>query len=253
MTDPLREYTRKVRVAGYEVGAQSVLKFSVLMRMCQETSEKNMEALGLGYEKMRDDGIVFVLITSVANLRRMPLHNEEITIRTHPLGMHGAQFYRDFLFFCGEESVADVTQTSVVVDARTHRLLRPAQFLQYGVFSAEKIPSEKRIPRLSVPEDLPFAGDRPVRYSDLDFNRHLNNTVYGDILLDFLPGGAERFRISQVWINFLTESRTGDTLKIYAGERDGAVLMRGDNARGCGFAARITGRRKKAGKQDEKS
>lgn len=237
MSDLVKEYARTVRVASYEVGAQCILKLSVLLRMCQETSEQNLTLLGLSYEKMCADGIVFLLITNQAKIRRMPVHNETVTIKTHPRGVSGAQFYRDFKIYSGEEPIIDVMQTSIIADANTHKILRPKQFLNYGVFSGEKVPDEDKIGKIVVPEDLPFVGDRPVRYSDLDYNMHLNNTVYGDILTDFLPGGVIGRQFSQVQINYLTESALGDTLKIHAGERDGRVFMQGINARGCGFTA----------------
>ena len=226
-----------MRVASYEVGAQCILRLSVLLRMCQDVSEQNLALLGLGYEKMCADGIVFLLITNRVKIYRMPVHNETITIKTHPRGVSGAQFYRDFMIYSEKELISEVMQTSIIADANTHKILRPKQFLDYGVFSGEKVPDEDRIPKITVPDDLPFVGERPVRYSDLDYNMHLNNTVYGDIVTDFLPGGTIGRQYSQVQINYITESALGDTLKIYAGEQDGRILMQGVNTRGCGFTA----------------
>lgn len=59
MADLVKEYVHTMRVASYEVGAQCILRLSVLLRMCQDVSEQNLALLGLGYEKMCADGIVF--------------------------------------------------------------------------------------------------------------------------------------------------------------------------------------------------
>lgn len=237
MADLLKEYERTLRVANYEVGAQCILRLSVLLRMCQDVSEQNLALLGLSYERMRADGIVFLLITNRVKIDRMPAHGESFTIKTHPRGIAGAQFYRDFVIYSGKEKIVEVMQTSVIADADTHKLLRPSLFFDYGIFSAEKVPAEERIPKVSVPDGLPLVGEREVRFSDLDYNTHLNNTVYGDILTDFLPGGATGRQFGEVQINYIAESRLGDTLKIYAAEQDGRVLMQGVNERGCGFTA----------------
>lgn len=248
MSDLVKEYTQSVRVASYEVGAQCILRLSVLLRMCQEASERNLALLGLGYEKMCADGFVFLLITNRVKIKRMPVHNEAITIKTHPRGVVGAQFYRDFEVYSGEEKIIDIMQTSIFADVNTHKILRPRQFLDYGIFIAEKVPEEERVQKIAVPEDLPFVGERPIRYSDLDYNMHLNNTVYCDIITDFLPGGALGRQFSEIQISYVAESALGDTLKIYADERDGCVLMRGDNDRGCSFtvSARMMPMSKKA-------
>ena len=235
--DRINEYTREVRVASYEVGAQRLLKLSVLMRMCQETSEQHVDLVGLSYEKMYEDGLVFLLITNRARIKRMPVHNERVTIKTHPRGVNGAQFYRDFVFYSGDEQIIEVMQTSVIADPHTHKVMRPKKFLDYGVFSGKKVEPEDRIARLTVPDGLPLVGERPIRYSDLDYNCHLNNTIYGDILTDFLPGGAEGNRYAEVQINYVNESAQGDVLKIYAAKENGRVLMQGVHTRGCGFTA----------------
>nr|WP_319489582.1 acyl-ACP thioesterase domain-containing protein [uncultured Caproiciproducens sp.] len=239
-SDQINEYTREVRVASYEVGAQRLLKLSVLMRMCQETSEQHVDLVGLSYEKMYEDGIVFLLITNQAKIKRMPVHNEKITIKTHPRGVSGAQFYRDFVFYSGAEQIIEVMQTSIIADSNTHKVMRPKKFLDYGVFSGVKVEPENRIAKVVVPEDLPLVGERPIRYSDLDYNCHLNNTIYGDILTDFLPGGAEGNRYAQAQINYVNESTRGEVLKIYAEQKNGKVLMQGVNSRGCGFTASAT-------------
>lgn len=237
MSDLVKEYASTMRVATYEVGAQCILRLSVLLRMCQDVSERNMALLGLGYEKLRADGIVFLLITNQVKIHRMPVHGETITMKTHPRGISGAQFYRDFIVYSGEEKIIEVLQTSVIADGNTHKLLRPKKFLDYGIFSAEKVSEEGRITNLSVPDDLPLVGERPIRFSDLDYNTHLNNAVYADILTDYLPGGAAGRQFAEVQINYVTESRLGDTLQIYAAERDGRIWMKGVNERGCGFTA----------------
>jgi Acyl-ACP thioesterase len=237
MADLVQEYQSTMRIAAYEVSAQQILRPNVLLQMCQDVSEHHLALLGLGYEKLRADGIIFLLITNSMKIGRMPVHGETITMKTHPRGLLGAQFYRDFIVYSGEEKLIEVMQTLVVADANTHKLMRPGQFLDYGVFSVEKVPAADRIPKIALPDDLPLVGERPVRYSDLDYNSHLNNAVYADMIDDFLPGGHEGRQFSRMQINYIAESRLGDTLKIYAAERDGRVLVRGDNDRGCGFAA----------------
>ena len=237
MDDLTKEYVKPLRVATYEVGAQSILRLSVLLRMCQDVSEQNLALLGLGYEKMCADGLVFLLITNRAKIKRMPVHTEEIVMKTHPRGVAGAQFYRDFVIYSGEEPIISVMQTSVAANARTHKIMRPKEFLNYGVFSGDKVPEEDRIPKIIAPDDLTLVGERPIRFSDLDYNHHLNNTVYADIVTDFLPGGAMGRQYEEIQINYVTESALGDTLKIYAKEEAGHVLMKGVNERGCGFTA----------------
>jgi hypothetical protein len=73
----------------------------------------------------------------------------------------------------------------------------------------------------------------------------MNNCVYGDIVSDFLPAEL-RPAVRGVQIHYLSETPEGDVLRIFAGNRDGAFLMRGENARGVSFAARVRTGKKRA-------
>ena len=112
----IEEYSRTVQVASYEVGANAKIKLSVLLRMAQETSEQHLGALGIGYERLKADGIVFLFTNYSVSIKRMPVHNDVLTIKTHPCGTAGVQFYRDFVFYADGEEIVRIMQTSVSAD-----------------------------------------------------------------------------------------------------------------------------------------
>lgn len=234
----IEEYSRTVRVASYEVGLQNTLKLSALLHMCQETSENHLASLGIGYQKMKEDGIVFLIITNAVKIHRMPASAEVVTIKTHPRGSDKAQFYRDFQIYAGEELLADVMQSSVAANPLNHKILRPQEFYAYGIFVDEKVPPEDRLTRIRA-KGLSELGERPVRYSDLDYNGHVNNTIYGDIVEDFLPGGMIGRQLRAVQIDYVNESMLGETLQLFGGEEDGIITLQGFNPRGLGFSARV--------------
>lgn len=233
----IEEYCRTVRVASYEVGAQSTLKLSALLHMCQETSENHLAALGIGYQKMKEDGIVFLIITNTVKIHRMPANAEIVTIKTHPRGSDKAQFYRDFQIYAGEELLAGVMQSSVAANPLNHKILRPQEFYAYGIFVDERVAPEARLTRIRA-KGLEPLGERVVRYSDLDYNGHINNTIYGDIFEDFIPGGMMGRCLRAVQIDYINESMLGETLELFGGEEDGVVTLQGFNPRGLGFSAR---------------
>lgn len=233
----VEEYSRTLRVPIYEVGAERTLKLGSVLRLAQETSEQHLGVLNVGYERLRADGLVFFIISSRVRIRRLPAHGEEITIRTHPRGRGGVQFYRDFLFYSGEEQIISVMQTTVMADVRTHKVRSPQHLMQYGIFSDSPVPREERIDRCKVPEGLPVVGERRVRHSDLDSNGHMNNTVYGDIVADFLPAGMRKDGLRELLITYYKECREGDTLEVREGKAERGVFLRGDCGGACSFTA----------------
>ncbi len=90
------------------------------------------------------------------------------------------------------------------------------------VASASPAEKPRKVPAL---EAEPVLIHR-VAYSDIDFNRHVNTMRYIEMMLDVLP--IERFaeeRPMRLDINFLKESRYGETLSVAVEERGGETLV----------------------------
>ena len=230
----VRQFENHWRVATFEVDAQSEMKLSTMLRICQETSEKHLAALGVGYEKLKADGMVFLITKSESTIKRMPAHTEELRVVTKPQGVRGAEFYRDYEFFVGEESIAYVMQCSVAANTQTHRIMHPRKFAAYGLDASVNGITDHVLSRIRTGE-LPFLGERIIRYSDLDYNGHLNNAIYGDIFYDFVPGGILGNKLEKIQINFVNESLLGETIRIFGEETNGSVVMYGENSRGRAF------------------
>ncbi len=234
----IAEYARDLTVPVYEVGRGNKLKLGSVLRLVQETSEQHLRLLHISYEELRGKGgLVFFIISTRLRVCRMPMHAESITIRTHPRGRVGAQFYRDYGFYDANGSLLiEVMQTSILVDAGTHQIRRPQDLKPFWDYPDLEIPPEERIGRFRAPGDLPQVGVRAVFRSDVDANGHMNNCVYGDVVADCLP--AEILRsLGTVQINYLLETEEGDSLTVCAGERDGQFLIRGTNSHGVSFTA----------------
>lgn len=236
--ETVREYARSLGVPVYDVGPGDTLKLGSALRLVQETSEQHLAVMHAGYETMRNAaGLVFFIISTRVKISRMPEHGERVVITTHPRGRAGAQFYRDFLFDTESgERVFEVMQTTVLADAETHKVQRPQALKPFGFYPENIMKPEERMARFSVPDGMPVLGERRVFYSDLDANGHMNNTVYGDIVWDFLPEEMRKAG-KKIQINYLAEAGEGDVLRLSGGKSGGGFLLRGDRAGTVSFTA----------------
>jgi acyl-ACP thioesterase len=233
--ESLERFERTTKIQSPQIGGDSRVKLSDLLKMEQETAEEHMTAAGLPYERLYADGTVLLITDNQLEASRYPVHGEQIRIVTEAIGSAGVHLYRDFLFLCGEEQILRIRQVSVCVDSRTHHPLRPDALYQYHIFHHKNVPPEERVPKLRVAGEQPMLGERPVRFSDLDMNHHLNNTIYGDIVEDFLP---EKYRRGhKIRISYIAENHLGDMLKIYGGYREKDFVLYGENQTGLSFAA----------------
>lgn len=243
MEELVNEYTRQVRVPIYDVGPQHLLKYGSILRLVQETSEQHVDLLHVSYEELRREaGLVFFIISTRLKISRLPTHNEMLTIKTHPRGRSGAQFYRDFKFYAENgDLLIDVMQTSVLADIETRKVQRPQILQKYSPFRDYQVEAEEKLERIQIPEGLPKAGERTVFYSDLDSNGHMNNAVYGDVAWDFLPAALQDRIPARMQITYLGEVSLGEKMEIFSSETaEGEVRMKGVGPRGDSFSASMT-------------
>ena len=131
--------------------------------------------------------------------------------------------------------------TEILVDVRDHRLLRPDAFEPYGLLTQPERRNDCPDPvKWKQPDDMKPAGDHVVRWSEVDWNGHLNNTIYANYLCDYLPGGMKGKRITGFSIAFVKEAVEGETLHMTAAEREGEAFVTGAHDRGVCFDARLS-------------
>jgi acyl-ACP thioesterase len=80
-------------------------------------------------------------------------------------------------------------------------------------------------------EELCEFGERRIVYSDLDYNMHMNNTKYADMLCDFIPL-EEVSRLRGMSLTYLHEARFGDTIRLLGQKSDEGYLFRTVNEEG---------------------
>ncbi|MCE5196617.1 MAG: hypothetical protein LLG09_05755 [Negativicutes bacterium] len=236
-----KQYQRQVTVAVFQVGPGNLMKASALLRMFQEICEEHLAVSGMDHKQLAAEGMAFLLTTNQLNLRRQPSFGENLTIITEPLGHLGVHFYRSFRLYAAGEEIGHLLQLSVLVDFHTHRLLRPAAFYRLGIFEDRQPEAAMQVENLQMPADLSALGSRNIYYSDLDYNSHLNNTIYADILSDFWPLPPAEHRFSQLQIQYVSEAFAGDVLQLQgsqvkAGE---TFYLAGSHQRGLCFKAKI--------------
>lgn len=181
--------TIKARIESYEVQPNDIVRPSTLFRLFQKASGDDLDQIGLTYDFLRDNGIVFVL-TKITLKYFENIHSYDIVeITTRPRCCKGVSFVRDFDVFVSGKRVAYATSTWVLLDINSRKLLRPSAIDKLGTIKTDSeniITIEDR--RMKFDTTLMKETDvREVYYSQIDRNGHMNNTFYPDIVYDYFP------------------------------------------------------------------
>ncbi|MCI8360415.1 MAG: hypothetical protein HFE86_03650 [Clostridiales bacterium] len=234
------EYT----VASYDVAPNRSLRLSAQLKLQQEVGEKHLEQAGFPYTYLYDElGLVFVLTRAASRIYRAPVFEEPVTVTTWCKGLQGIQYLRCYRF-CDMQGnlLIDSATTFALINARDHQLVRPSTVKEFERFVhlPDRENTCKKPGRILLPPDLEKADDRRLYHSDMDYNGHLNNTVYGDFITDYLPAGLADKVPSSFQIHFAAEAGLGETLAIYTARQGDTAYCKGEHARGLCFEASCT-------------
>ncbi|MCB0629833.1 MAG: thioesterase [Saprospiraceae bacterium] len=178
-------------VRAYEIDHQKRMTVPALVRLMQEAAMQHVIKLKLSVWDLEPEQVAWVLMRMQLEVKRMPVLNEELTIRTRPTGLERILTFRNFWIYdaAGELIVEAVTHW-VLMNTETRRLSsipdwireRFAQLIPENVDGL--LPHRDKFPSM---DQVDYRTDFRVRWHDLDFNLHLNNTYYILYLLEGLP------------------------------------------------------------------
>jgi len=215
---------RKIPVASFDVYPNSTLKPSALQKIMQQLAREDCDQSGCTYNDMRAVNMVFVLTKLGIEIKKPVFAYDELTVRTYHNRVTGITSVREFEFYRDGEEIIHATTQWVIVRYDTRRIVRPREFpfeLKEHNIDCASID----IPRSLNATELTERGERIVRLSDLDENDHLNNCVYSDISLDYLPYNRKEDYVKGIRIIFHHEAKLGDVLKISSDEKDGKLVV----------------------------
>jgi acyl-ACP thioesterase len=139
---------------------------------------------------------------------------EDIEVRTWCIDNKGYNFIRCFSVHRGDEMAALAVSHWALLDLHEGKMIRTTDFRKD--FPYGDLPDETLLPnRIRIPAALEMepVGERRIVYSDLDFNNHMNNTKYPDMICDFLPSMNGKW-VTSLSLSYLREAAVGDTLTI---------------------------------------
>lgn len=209
-------FSKQILVMEYECDLEKRIRLSYIMRHAQQMGSDHLATKGLGYRELYKDGMVFVVNKMRIQINRMPTFGETLQLTTIPRQPKGVQFIRDTLFDTqAGERLVEVSISWALIQPETRKILRPSTFDIYGF---EFHPNEGEAIthyKISRPQGVGVTHLRQIKYSDLDYNQHVNNASYADIICDALPLGALIHReIKSFGILYHKEARLGQVLEI---------------------------------------
>jgi len=209
-------YAKKFATKWHDTDACGILRPSRILEYMQETAnlqcrDFNMDLNTLFYER----GLGFLLSRSQVSIYAPLYAYEDIEVRTWCPPSRALSFLRNFQVLRGDTVVAEALTTWALLDIHKKSLVRVNDF--DGEFPLGDPLDETKLPakvRIGSGVEMDCIGQRRIVYSDLDFNHHMNNTKYADMLCDFIPDIENKY-VASLSLSYLKEATAGDVLSIH--------------------------------------
>ncbi len=227
------KFTYNLKTNWHDTDANRCVRPSKIVEYMQETANRQCECSGLPLEWLRDEkGLAFILGALSLNIYS-PLHAyEDVEVHTWCKEAKGYIFNRYFDITRQGELIAEASSTWVLIDINSKNMVRASayDFFDGCFYYDEPVDPEKLLPKARISKDAEMieVGKRRISYSDIDYNMHMNNTHYPDMICDYLDEMTDpntAYTVSQLSLSYLKESRLGATLTITRSEPDDRGLI----------------------------
>ncbi len=236
-------YEMKIAVSSFEVDRYNRLKISSLLKFQQEIGERHLNEFGTNSHKMRDDeGKSFIFTKIKIIVHRLPKAQDEVTLTTWCSELKGIRFYRNYILRDEKGELLTETKAEVtVIDLVTRKLVRPNEIdgFEGFLYNTDLQNGCDKPQKLSVPEGEFIKTSRPIHFSDIDYNGHVNNTVYACIVLDCLDPETLKKDIKGFEINYVSEILPNETLELLVVNKETEKVVVGNTATNQSFIARV--------------
>ncbi|MBP5655920.1 MAG: hypothetical protein J6X33_10470 [Clostridiales bacterium] len=216
-----------------ECGLDNKMFLNVIMGDMQEAAEKGSAGYGFGTRFLAENNICWIILKVKAHFDRYPVWGDKFTVKTWGSGLNKITFTREFEYYDDEGNLFGIISTDwILADWNSHRPVIPSK---RECLPEIMIPDTRRVfPEGCVKIDVPDLGSldgsdsvvcKYADFSELDRNRHVNNTRYISWACDALhKAGVDVFAIKDFDVNYISEVKEGEKVDIFVIEdRDSAT------------------------------
>lgn len=190
----------------------------------QDVASRHATLLGIDdFSLLEKDNALWVVSKTKVKINKLPRWNDEVIVRTWPMGAEGVRCNRCYQIIKNGEVYINGISEWVMIDA-TSRTLRKVETTSYpnDIDWITEKSVEERFRRFKddfTDDDLVYK--RLIRSGDIDVTHHTNNVTYITMLLDtFSVKELENMMLKDIEVSYLNESLEGEILSIYRKKKE---------------------------------
>ena len=228
------KYTTKITLYNSYFDFNNILNAKSLFSIFQDVASIHAEEIGVGFETMLKQNLYWVLSRVKFDIIKMPKINQTVIVETWPQKKGRIDFDRD-LKITSEDGEVLIIGTSkwCVIDTVNRTLQRTENVNYIGEYCLDVNYPEKFTKIILPTEEQTEKFTHSVRFSDLDHNKHMNNTNYANLVVNTL----ENKIFTHFEINYLSECLLNDNIIVSSIVNENGEYIIGKNNDKISFTA----------------
>lgn len=208
-------YEEKIRVRYAETGVRGLIKPVSAFNYFQDIMSRHCGLMKVSAYDLFENGFAWVVIKYHIKIIRYPKWNDRITVKTWRYPFKNLYELRQFEIYDTNGSLLICAKSSwIVINLTTKRPTRLSKSLPTEMMDGLQHPvfdDINSVPEINTPDAERFFN---IRMHDLDFNTHVNNSVYIVWALETVPENIiTQYRPEEIFISYINESLYGDRIK----------------------------------------
>ena len=177
---------------------------------------KHSESLGNGLKYLKEHKLGWVIYKWDIDVLRYPSYGEKLTVRTWAYSFRKFYAYRQYDILNADGQVvcrANSIWFLIDTDKRKPMRISDEMYETYGIGKEDTTPLN--FEKLQLPGRVDSQKEFSVRYSDIDSNRHVNNSKYIGWSIETIPLEiVEKYTLTNLKVNYEKETKYGDNVNI---------------------------------------
>lgn len=206
----------------------------------EEAATKHALAVGCGYDDSWSNGYFWVLRSIEYKIYRIPNEYQLVDVITYPVGLDRAKALRIYELYHNGELIGKAKGIWLMIDIKTRRPIVAEHY--QTIIGKLDIPKDEmfKLPKIKMPKDMVFSYKKTIRQRDIDWNGHLNNVRYMDLIYNAIPYETLMEKsIKELQLDYLKESIYLSELKVYSKMVDQTIYIKGMIEEEVSFNAKI--------------
>lgn len=200
-----------------------------IFQVLQDIAGEHAKFLGIGYNAFIEQNLIWVLVRNSYELIGKLECYKQYTLKTFPLQPKGFTIQRDYwIYDANNKLICQGTSLWSIVDFVKRSLVR-INNLQFPIFQSNFIYADIETSLNSlgtlnkISDSYQKVGNHRFSFSELDHNKHVNNTEYSKLILDYIFECYKTSKIKFFQINFDKECNLNDEVTVYMRKTENIV------------------------------